>query len=93
MQITRIDIEGIRDARDKNDLGRHASITRKRDSEFIEVTIYAPTMPDGLIKYVMADCDEDIWSMAECLQETLDGQRGTNSMIHDYYRQIQTFAD
>jgi hypothetical protein len=41
----------------------------------------------------MADCQEDIWSMAECMQIALDGQRGTNSMIHDYYRALQRFAD
>jgi len=31
--------------------------------------------------------------MAECLQETLDGCVGTNSMIHDYYRELERFAD
>ena len=31
--------------------------------------------------------------MAECMQIALDGQRGTNSMIHDYYRALQRFAD
>ena len=85
MRITRIDIEG--------QAGEYATIERKRDSDYIHVTLLTRGNPDGFDHYVMADCDEDIWSMAECMQIALDGQRGTNSMIHDYYRELQRFAD
>jgi len=60
-------------------------------SSYIDVTILTP---GGERKHsVHADCDEDVWSMAECLQRHLDGHVGTNSMIHDYYRELQRFAD
>ena len=85
MRITRIDLEGTP--------GCYATIERKRDSDYIHVTLLTRGNPDGFDHYVMADCDEDIWSMAECMQIALDGQRGTNSMIHDYYRELQRFAD
>ena len=88
MRTTRIDLEGHP--------GNYATITRKRGSggsNLIEVTILTPALPDGRTHHVQADCEEDIWSMAECLQEQLDGVRGTNSMIHDYLRELQRFAD
>ena len=56
-------------------------------------TILSPESPDGRKHYVNADCEDDIFSMAECLQFHLDGVRGTNSMIHDVYRELQRFAD
>ena len=68
-----------------------ARISRKLDSDTIEVTILSPELPGGeRTHHVQADCDEDIFSMAECLQFHLDGGRGTNSMIHDYYRERAT---
>jgi hypothetical protein len=87
MRITRIDIEGA------SGDGCYATIERKRDSDYIHVALVTRGNPDGFDHYVMADCDEDIWSMAECMQIALDGQRGTNSMIHDYYREVRRFAD
>lgn len=85
MRTTRIELEG------KD--GHYATITRKRGSEFIEVTILTPDLPNGKTHHVDASCAEDIWSMAECLQYHLDGHRGTNSMIYDYFRELQRFAD
>ena len=72
-----------------------ARVRRKLDSDQIEVTLLSP---DGERTYhVQADCDEDFredfWSMAERLQYHLDGVRGTNSMIHDYLRELERFAD
>jgi len=87
MRITRIDIEGTPGS------GHYATITRKRGAEFIEIIILTPAEPNGRTHHVQADCEDDLWSMAECLQETLDGQRGTNSDITDYYRELQRFAD
>jgi len=85
MRITRIDFEGRP--------GRYATAVRKRRSDSIEVTILTPEFPDGREHSVLADCKEDIFSMAECLQHHLDGRRGTNSMIHDYYRELLKLSD
>ncbi|NQU20972.1 MAG: hypothetical protein HQ567_06780 [Candidatus Nealsonbacteria bacterium] len=85
MRITRIDFEG--------QAGNHATAVRKRDSDQIEVTILTPDLPDGREHRVQADCEEDVFSMAQCLQHHLDGCRGTNSMIHDYYRESLKLSD
>ncbi len=68
-----------------------AKISRKQGDEYITVELLIPG--GERTHHVQADCDEDLWSMAECLQEHLDDCRGTNSMIHDYYRELQRFAD
>lgn len=85
MRITQIDIEGKP--------GHYATITRKTGSDQIEVTMLTPEFPNGKKHMVQADCQEDVWSMAECLQYHLDGVKGTNSMIHDYHRELSRFAD
>jgi len=85
MRITRIDFECR--------AGNYATAVRRRDSDQIEVTILTPDTPDGREHNVQADCQEDIFSMAECLQHHLDGHRGTNSMIHDYYRELLKLSD
>ena len=92
MRITSIEFAGTIEKGQK--LPRaFAKVTRKLGSDHIEVTILTPDQPDGRVHHVQADCDEDLWSMAECLQYHLDGHRGTNSMIHDYLRELQRFAD
>jgi hypothetical protein len=85
MRITRIDIE--------DRLGCYASAVRRRGSDQIEVTILTPKTPKGRKHHVQADCEEDIFSMAECVQYHLDENRGTNSMIHDYYRELLRLSD
>ena len=85
MRITRIDFEG--------QAGTYATAIRKRGSDHIEVTILTPETPKGRDHSVQTDCEEDIFSMAECLQSQLDGHRGTNSMIHDYYRELLRLSD
>ncbi len=69
-----------------------ATIHRPLGDTYVNVTI---RWADGSEKIhsVQATDSDDIWSMAECLQENLDGCKGTNSMIHDYYRILQDFAD
>ena len=37
--------------------------------------------------------DEDLFQIATEVQERTDGRRGTNSMIHDYFREMQRFQD
>ncbi|MBI9017353.1 MAG: hypothetical protein JEZ07_08855 [Phycisphaerae bacterium] len=68
-----------------------ATITRKHGDEYIKVV-----MIDGdnvLTHHVLPDCQEDVFSMAGCLQYYLDGYEGTNSEIHDYYRILENFMD
>lgn len=45
------------------------------------------------IHWTALDDATDQRRMAECIQNRLDGCRGTNSMINDYYREIQRFAN
>jgi len=87
MRTTRIDLQGDAGS------GHYATITRPSGGEHIEVTILTPAQPNGRVHHVQADSEDDLWSMAECLQLQLDGVRGTNSMIHDYLRELQRFAD
>ena len=68
-----------------------AKVARTTDSDYFEVTILRP---GGERKHMIrADCEEDIRSMAECLQNQLDGYDGTNSEIEEYVRVLQYFAD
>lgn len=78
-----IGVEGIPDY--------FATIHRTPGNVYITVTISGK---DGDREHlVQADSREDIYSMAECLQHHLDGCRGTNSMVHNYYRLLHMFAD
>jgi len=70
---------------------RFANVSRKVGNPYIKVSLISPTGERN--HFVQADCAEDILSMAECLQEFLDGEKGTNSMVQDYYRILQHFAD
>lgn len=85
MKVTRIDLEGRP--------GRYATISRKAGSDVIEVTILVPEIPNGRTHHVKADCREDVFSMAECLIVQLEKTKGTNSMVHDYFRELERFMD
>ena len=76
----------------KGDVPKHfAVISRVPGNETISVKLISC---DGEVEHkVMADDEGDVFSMAEILQESLDGCRGTNSMIYDYYRLLQHFMD
>ena len=91
MKIASITLEGATD-RKTNLPVAFATIRRAKGSEYIEVTI---DWPSGRSRkhLVAADDRDDLWSMAEGLQETLDGHKGTNSMVHDYFRELERFAD
>ena len=91
MKIASITLEGATDRRTSLPVA-FATIRRARGSEYIEVTI---DWPSGHSRkhLVAADDRDDQYSMAEGLQETLEGCRGTNSMVHDYFREIERFAD
>ena len=68
-----------------------ATIHRTPGNDYLTVTIIGPDSEREHI--VEADSPEDVFSMAECLQYHLDGCKGTNSMIHDYYRILENFID
>ena len=72
-----------------------ATVSRYHNSEYITVTIHSgsPLLPSDREHKVQADDETDVFSMAEILQECLDGCRGTNSMIHSYYRLLEHFMD
>ena len=51
-----------------------ARATRTLSSNFIEIELIRPS---GTTKHhVLADCEEDLLSMAECLQYHLEGDQG-----------------
>ena len=91
MKITSITIEGTTDRKTGLPMA-FATIRRPRGGEYIEVTI---DWPSGRSRkhVVAADDRDDQWSMAEGLQETLDGHKGTNSMVHENFQELQCFAD
>jgi len=90
MRITSIEFAGSIETGKK--LPRaFAKIARTTDGEYVEVTIIRP---GGERKHmVRADCEDDLWSMAECLLHELEDLDGPNSAINDYFRELQRFAD
>ena len=87
MRTTRIDVEG-------DTPGRYATVTRRSGSSQIEVTILTPEQPNGRKVQVNARADKDeLWMEAARLQRTLDGHRGTNGDVNDYFNLLATFAD
>ena len=90
MRITSMELAGTIEQGQK--LPRaYARITRHPGDGHIEVTLL---LPGGEKTHIVdAASEEDLWSMTECLQEQLDGCRGTHSMVNDYYRELQRFAD
>lgn len=92
MRITRIDLAGK--------TGNFAILTRKTDSKYIDVEILLACKNDNgeaegygqRVQHVQADDREDKWSMADCLQHTLDGYVGTRGDIDDYFMAIQMIA-
>ena len=67
-----------------------AKVSRTTDDEYFEVTI---VRPGGDRKHMIrADCEEDIRSMAECLQSQLDGYDGSSSEVEEYARLLMQFS-
>ena len=89
MRLTRIDFEGKP--------GHYATAQRRAASgtapNVLVVTILTPEQPNGREHHVTADCEENLRSMAECLQYHLDGCRGTGSDIHGYYVELRRLSD
>ena len=71
--------------------GAFAEISRKAGDDLITVELVLPT---GTTAHkVPADSDDDVWSMAECLQCQLDGYEGTRTDIYTYYAILEFFRD
>jgi len=69
-----------------------ATLHRVPGSDTMTVTISQSS--GGAREHVVeVDSPEDVFSMAECLQYHLDGCKGTNSMVHAYYRILEYFTD
>ena len=88
MKITAIHLAGTIEA-DKVLPRAYAQVSRT--GRHIEITILRPG--NERKHMVDADSEEDIRSMAECLQLQLDGYPGTNSEIQDYVRVLERFAN
>jgi hypothetical protein len=89
MRVTRIEIEGRQ--------GCYATISRRRGSPDIEVTVLTPKRPDGIPMQVAARGDaagEKVRrAFAGSLHRMLEGHYGTHGDIEEYYRGIERFTD
>lgn len=89
MRISEIKLAG--NNKDKAVPDFSATISRAANDDYISITLHTTK---GDIKHrVLANDQTDVFSMAECLQECLDGYPGTNSDIHEYYRLLEHFMD
>lgn len=89
MRTTRIELDG--------DAG-HLAIQRERGSATIRIDsiIRDPKRGQQAWKSWELDAavsDEDLFKVAIEVQFRADGGTGTNSMIHDYFREMQRFQD
>ena len=89
MKTTRIELEGN---------AGHVAIERERGSTTIRIDSILRDPRPGEQAWktweLPARIDQDeLFKVAEVVQHRCDGVRGTNSDIHDYYRELQRFAD
>ena len=61
----------------------------------IQSTLSEPNGREAIVRWEVDPgiSNEDLFEIAELVQERCDGGRGTNSMVHDYYREMQRFQD
>ena len=91
MRTKRIELEGP---------AGHVAIERQRGSDTIRIDsiIRDPAPGTGEQAWKTWEVEarisqDELFKIAEEVQRRCDGQRGTNSMIHDYYRELHRFAD
>jgi len=89
MRTTRIELEGS---------AGHVAIEKKRGSTTIRIDsiLFAPVV-DGQQAWKTWELsarvdDDELFAVAEEVQQRCDGARGTNSMIHDLFREMQRFV-
>ena len=85
MQITRIELHG-----------EQGYVTIERPLYGLEVTIHSIKPGDeGEKTWTISTRSErhQILELAQIIQKRCDGVRGTNSMVHDYFCELQRFMD
>jgi len=92
MKITEIMLHGKMDPKTNRPIAT-ATIEPSREGDYIIVSIDTGTPLTQDIKEhkVETNNPDDMFSMAECLHFQLEGRKGSNSEIHDYYRLLQYF--
>ncbi len=89
MRITSIELTGTT-LRGQRTPRAAARISRKPGEPTLCVEIWTPEAERT--HTVDVHCDEDIRSMADCLQATLDGCRGTNFDRYEYFTLLRQVA-
>jgi len=88
MRTTRIELEGS---------AGHVAIERKRGDATIRIDsiLREPKREQAWKTWELPArvSDDELFKVAEEVQRRCDGGRGTNSMIHDYFREMQRFQD
>ena len=87
MRTTRIELEGS---------AGHVAIERKPGDDTIRIESIIRDPKRGQQAWKTWELparisDEDLFKVATEVQQRTDGCTGTNSMIHDYYREMQRF--
>jgi len=81
MRITRIDFEGQN--------ARFATLVRRRESRWIEITILTVDRPNGERLRVAADHEKELLRVAERLHATLNGGLGTDADRDAIFKHLQ----
>ena len=89
MRTTRIELEGS---------AGHVAIERKRGDTTIRIDsiVRDPKAGEQAWKTWEVEAridDEALFEIAKDVQRRCDGGRGSNSMVHDYFREMQRFQD
>ncbi len=89
MRTIRIELEGS---------AGHVAIERQRGSTTIRIDCIIRDPKPGQQAWKTWEIpartgDEELFKIAEIVQHRCDGAAGTNSDIHDYYRELQRFQD
>lgn len=89
MRTKRIELEGS---------AGHVAIERERGSTTIRIdSILREPKREQAWKTWKVEArvisDDELFAIATEVQRRCDGVAGTNSMIHDYYREMQRFQD
>jgi hypothetical protein len=88
MRTTRIELEGT---------AGHVAIERERGSATIRIDciLREPKGEEAWMTWEIPSrtSDDELHKIAMIVQRRCDGVRGTNSMIDEYYREMQRFQD
>ena len=86
MRTTRIELEGSA-----------GSVTVQREGRTIRIDsmLREPKGQQAWMTWTVPTTisDDELFKIATTVQKRCDGAAGTNSMIHDYYRELQRFQD